>query len=401
MKRRGPVPGAVVRLYDDAWQRWSFPGGVPRMLETGAELASGEFRRVLGVQARQVIAAPLWVEGADAALASETVKLELEVRGLLPRAQGMDGVTMRLLPHGERTLAVVAVFPPELPADWPEADAFDASPFLLSLPRNALTLWREGEDFVAAFTRGGDVVYWETIDRSVGTDELRVWLGLLCLRLRGEAVVEGPLGVVSWIEGVPASRVAPAGCDTTKDFGEAAPAVPSLERARFDWQPVSMREAAAQSARRERVKRVVLAVAACYILIAAGFALYSGALRWRISRLAAETARLNAEVEKFQPMARDWPMVAATAEPGLYPLEILSGVVSSMPPKGIRLIRFKIENGAMGVEGEADTFQMATDFFNALVTSEAFKGFNLQSDTPQIKANGSASFNIHGMIPAP
>jgi hypothetical protein len=124
-------------------------------------------------------------------------------------------------------------------------------------------------------------------------------------------------------------------------------------------------------------------------------------LRWKISRLTAETARLHAEVDKFQPIARDWTMIAPTAEPSQYPLEILSGVVAGMPPQGVRLIRFKIEAGTVGVEGEADTFQMATDFFNALATAESFRGFNLQSDTPQMKANNSASFNIHGTIPTP
>ena len=409
MKRRGPVPDAVVRLYDETWQRWAFTGGTPHRLETasvnganGANGASGTVRLILGVPARQVIATPLWIEGGDAALAPETVKLELEVRGLLPRAQGMSGVTMRLLPEENRTLAVVAVFPPELPEENSVAGAYDASPFLLTLPRNAVTLWREAEDFVAAFTRGGDVVYWETIDRSVGTDELRTWLGLLCLRLRGEAVIDGMPAVVSWIEGVPATRIAPAGCETSEELsGEAAPGVPSLQRARFDWKPVSAQRAEDQRSRRERMKRVVLAVAAGYIVIAACFALYFGVLRWKATHLEADTARLRAEVEKFQPIARDWGMIAPTAEPLQYPLEILGGVVSGMPQKGIRLIRFKIESGAVGVEGEADTFQAATDFFITLTTAESFRGFNLQSDTPLMKANNTASFNIHGTLPTP
>lgn len=397
MKRRGPASDVVVRLYDETWQRWKFTGGTPRRIEAESAPGDGPSRIVLGVPARQVIAAPLWIDAGDSLLASETVKLELEVRGLLPRVQGMAGVTMRLLPHENRTLAIVAVFPPELPEENSVADAYDASPFLLALPPNAVTLWREGEDFVAAFTRGDEVVYWETIDRSVGTDELRIWIGLLCLRLRGEAVIDALPRVVSWVVGVPAARIAPSGCETQED--SAMPGTPSLSRARFDWKPVSAQRAEDQQARREKLKRIVLAVAACYIVIAAGFALYFGVLRWKIARLTAETARLHAEVDKFQPIARDWTMIAPTAEPSQYPLDILSGVVSGMPQQGVRLIRFKIEGGAVGVEGEADTFQMATDFYNALATAESFRGFNLQSDTPQMKANNSASFNIHGTIP--
>ena len=34
------------------------------------------------------------------------------------------------------------------------------------------------------------MVYWETIDRSAGAVDLRAWMGLLVLRLRGEGVID-------------------------------------------------------------------------------------------------------------------------------------------------------------------------------------------------------------------
>jgi hypothetical protein len=394
-KRRGPLPDLVVRMFDEAWQRWEFVVGVARPTEK----QGGEVRRILAVPARQVIATPLWIEGTEAALASETIKLELEVRGLLPRVQGMDGISLRLLPLGERTLVIAAVFPPELPAESPPAEAFDASAQLLTLPRDAATLWREGDDIVVAITRGDAVVYWETIDRTAGTDEMRIWLGLLCLRLRGEKVIEASPRIVSWVEGIPAARIAPEGCESAED--EMSPAQPTLAHAKLDWKPVSARLAGDLRVRRERIKRVVLAVSACYIVIAAGLALYFGSLRWQASSVAGEAAGLRAEVEKFQPIARDWASIAPTVTPMTYPLEILGGVVGSMPPKGVRLILFKIEDGRMTVNGEADTFQMATDYFNTLSAADALRGFNLQSETPQMKANNSASFNITGTLPTP
>jgi hypothetical protein len=373
MKRRGTAPDVITRLYEETWQRWKLTDGAPQRLEAEAKAENGP----------------------------ETVKLELEVRGLLPRAQALAGTTMRLLPHESRTLAVVAVFPPELPEEHSVANAYDASPFLLVLPRNAVTLWREGEDLVAAFTRDEDVVYWETTDRSVGTEDLKTWLGLLCLRLRGEAVIQAPPRVVSWVEGVPAERIAPAGCETRAESDDEPPGTPSLLHGRFDWKPVSAQRAEDQRVVREKVKRVALAVAAGYIVLAAGFALYFGGLRWKVSRLSEENAKVHAELEKFQPIARDWTMIAPTADPSQYPLEILNGIVAGMPPQGIRLIQFDVDNGKVTVGGEADTFQMATDFYNALATAEIFKGFNLQSDTPEMKANNSAKFNIHGAIPTP
>lgn len=399
MKKRGPLPDVVARLFDAAWQRWEFAAGAPARQLSGE--APGEARRILAVPARHVIATPLWIDGGDAALAPETVKLELEVRGLLPRAQGMAGTAMRLLPGGPRMLAVAAVFPAELPADCPQVEAFEVSPFFLALPADAATLWREGEDFVAAFTRGDDVVYWETIDRAAGAGELRCWLGLLALRLRGETVIEKPPRIASWVEGISAASIAPEGCEIVRDVASAIPGVPSLQRARFDWKPASVLLAEAQRVRNERVRKFVLAVAAGYIVLAAVLALYFGSLRWQMARLAGEAARLRAEVETFQPIARDWAVLSPTLSPSVYPLEILGGAVAGMPAKGVRLILFRVEDGKVTISGEADTFQMATDYFNTLSSSDAFRGFGLQSDTPQMKANNSASFNITGTIPTP
>ncbi len=399
MAKRAPAPDVVARLFDDAWQRWEFAGSVMARQISGESPA--EARRILAVPARQVIATPLWIDGNDATLAPETVKLELEVRGLLPRTQGIAGTAMRLLPGEGRTLAVVAVFPAELPGDFPEADVFEVSPYLLALPPDAATIWREGEDLVVAFTRGEDVVYWETIDRTVGAEELRGWLGVLGLRLRAEGVIARQPRIASWVEGLSAAGIAPEGCAVASEGAASSPGVPSLQNARFDWKPASAVLAMARRVRNRQIRKVVLAVAAVYIVMAAGLAIYFGSLRWQMSRLASETARLRAEVETFQPIARDWNVLAPTLTPAVYPLEILGGAVAGMPAKGVRLILFRVEDGKITVSGEADTFQMATDYFNTLSGSVAFRGFDLQSDTPQMKANNSASFNISGSIPTP
>lgn len=400
-KRHGPLPDLVIRMFDDGWQRWSFVQGMAHPTDQ----EGGDVRRILAVPARHVVAMPLWIDGTDAALAPDTAKLELEVRGLLPRVQGFAGVSLRLIPQEGRTLAVAAVFAPELPTECPEADVFDASPRLLALPRNAATLWREGEDIVAAVTRDDAVVYWETLDRVAGVEEMRVWLGLLLLRLRGEGVIEALPRVVSWIEGVPASRVAPEGC-LADDAGDMKPAQASLDQARLDWRPVSVQLAAEQRVRRERIRQIALAVAAAYIVIAAVLVIFFGAMKWQAGRLAREAAELNAEVEKFQPIARDWGAIAPTVTPVTYPLEILGAVVGAMPPKpasggGVKLILFNIDDGRVTVSGEADTFQMATDYYNTLAATEEMNGFNLQADTPQMKPNNSASFKITGTLPAP
>jgi hypothetical protein len=393
--RKDQHPDVVVRLFDEDWQVWELAGS-PRRLGPG--VTTNGSRRTLAVPARHVVASPLWIEGADLALAPEAAKLELEVRGLLSRAQGMDGISLRLLPVENRMLAVAAVFPPELPEDCPTADRFEGSPFLLPLPADAVTLWRENGDYVAAATRGTDVVYWETIDNAAGTEELRIWLSLIVLRLQGDGVLTGSPRIVSWIEGLPADRIAPAGCPHD-DMAADSAGTPTLEKVQADWKPVSVHAAEDRRQRRARVQRIVLAVAAVYIVLAAVLGLYAGVLRWKAAGLRAESAKLRAEVESFQPTIRQWDVIAPTVESAQYPLELLRGVVEAMPGAGVQLTEFKIEAGKVYVKGEADSFALANTFFNNLASHEALRGIVWAPHQPTPDALNRWRFTKEGTLP--
>lgn len=394
MSRREPAPELLTRLFGSDWENWRFNGLAPHRVDDASEPA----RRTLAVPARHVLATPLWIEGADPALAPEAAKLELEVRGLLPRAQGMDGVALRLLPVEGRTLAVAAVFPPELPEDCPPAERFEGSPFLLELPPDAVTLWREGEDYVAAFTRGPEVVYWETIDRSAGADEVRGWLSLILQRLRGEGVITVAPRVTSRVEGLPAGRIAPPGCEVIPSPPEE---VPSLANQRSAWKPVSLHAAETRQRQRAKMRNVVLAIVAGYIALAAVLLLYAGFQQWRTGRLAAANDRLRAEVAAFQPTRRDWQVLAPTIEPAQFPLELLRGVVESLPPGNIHLTRLVVEEGRIIVEGEADSFALATDYYNALAGNEALRGITWSGNTNPIIGATVTTFHAEGALPPP
>lgn len=393
-RRREPAPELLTRLFEAEWENWQFNGRAPHRVET----AEAHGRRTLALPARHVLATPLWIDGADLALAPEAAKLELEVRGLLPRAQGMEGVDLRLFPVENRTLAVAAVFPPELPEGCPAADRFEGSPFLLDLPADAATIWREGDDLVAAFTRGRDVVYWETIDRDAGVDEVRGWLGLIIQRLRGEGVLNAVPAIASRVEGLPAARIAPPVCAVL----DSAPAEsPSLERVRAAWKPVSVHAAEARRRQQERLRNVVLGVVAGYLALAAVLLLYAGFLQWRAGRLATENQRLRADVEAFQPTRRDWQLLAPTIEPAAFPLERLRGVVEALPAGKINLTRLVIEDGRIIVEGEAESFALATDYYNALAASEALRGITWSGNTNPVIGPAVTTFHAEGALPTP
>lgn len=392
MSRKVRSSDILFRLFEDSWETWEM-GALPRKLE-GA--AGADAPRILAVPARQVIATPLWIDGTDSVLVAEAARLELDIRGLVPRAPGMDAIVVRTFPDETRTLVVAAVFPTETPAEFPEAERFDASPFLMSLAPDAITLWREGEDLVAAVCRGRQVVYWETNDRASDAGAIRAWLDLIILRLRGEGIITESLRFANGVEGFPADRVFPAGCDGAPLSLDAAGCAPSLTGARFEWRPEPVIRAERQRARKAQTRKIVMAVAAGYLVVALCFGIYFGFLKIRASLLTAEAAKLAAGVEKFQPIASEWTsLLGRTADPGGYPLEILSAVVSAMPPEGIRLTEFGIEDTKVRVAGEADSFNIANDYLNKVAENDATV---VWTKTTPVPVGNTTRFAIEGVI---
>lgn len=392
MKRRAQAPEVVHRLFGDAWEVWETGEPSPRKLDGDAP---PDAQSILAMPARQVIACPLWIEGTDPAIVLDAAKLELDVRGLVPRALGLAAVVFRTFPAEDRTLVVAAIFPAEAPPEFPAATRFDASPFLMKLAPDAVTLWREGDDVVAAVCRGNHVVYWETNDLTADAAELRAWLDLIVLRLRGEGIVSAPLRFANCVAGIPTDRLLPSGCEAV----EAAGCEPSIADAKFDWRPESVIRADRDRARAAQQRRILTAVAAGYLAVAACIGIYFGVLKIRASLLESEASKLRAQIEAYQPIAGEWTsLLGRTAEPEIFPLEILSRVVSAMPPEGIRLTLFKIDNLDVHLEGEADSFGVANNYAVKVVESDPVVSWTRQTPTTR---GSTTHFVIQGRIREP
>lgn len=392
MSRRVPSREILFRLFDDSWESWEL-GAVPRRVEDAGAADQGS----LAVPARQVVCSPLWIEESDDALVTEAAKLELEVRGLMPRAHGMNAVVLRAIPGGNRTMVVASVFPEGLPDEYPEAIRFDASPFLISLGADALTIWREGDDIVAAVTKGAHVVYWETNDRGADTVELRVWLGLIVTRLRGEGIITTTLTFANCVAGLAAERIMPQGCHPEPTVRDASDCAPNVRDAKWEWRPEAVLLAEQAQAQRARNRKVLFAVGAAYLVLAILVGAYFGLLTLQAGMLGREAKSLEEQIEGFQPVADEWlDVIGRTADPATFPLVILGKVVAELPPDGVRLTQFKIDGNEVTVAGEADSILIANDFTNKVAGSDSAVAWERQTPIPL--PNNTAQFTILGEI---
>ncbi len=392
----------LLRLWGDVWERWHWPDGVEKdaaWLESIERdpAASGD-PATLAVPARLVVAVPLWINSLEAEIVDETAKLELEVRGLLGKRQTADDAILRTLDQrGDRTLVLAAVFPATLPDTMPLAlfDRYEASPCLRPLRADALTLWREGRDVVAAFTRGAAVVYWEAIGTTDDAREISGWLSLVCLQLRAEGVLDGEIEMVSELAGFKDGviRLPQGVVGSTSGVDEVKP---TLAGGIFRWRPVAAVAAAAAAVRARQMRQVVLAMAAAYGGIVLIVGLYLGWQRFQLAGMAGRAESLRAEVATFQPVADRWDRIGATTETAFFPLEILHHVVEHLPGDGVRLTIFNYEDGRVLVEGDAMPQRLATPFFDAIREDPDLVDIRWDMGTPALRPDGSAKFSIQG-----
>ncbi|MGC1479875.1 MAG: hypothetical protein WA771_05200 [Chthoniobacterales bacterium] len=401
-------PAELIRRWGEVWERWQWPdgaGGEPGWIESVEREPQPHGKpATLAVPARLVVAAPLWIDSVESEIVEESARLELDVRGLLVKRQAAGDAVLRVVDSvGERTLVLATVFPLALPESMPAAlfDRYDASPFLRPLRSDALTVWREGDDLVAGFTRGSKVVYWESIGSTDDTREIAGWLNLACLQLRAEGVIDSQLEFVNELPGFKEGVLAlPNGV-----VASAAPVEeeikPSLANGIFRWRPPVAVAAAAAAVRSKQVRQLGLALAAIYCGIALIVGLYLGYQQFRTARMQSEAAALQAEVGEFAPISRAWRRVGVTAMPEFFPLEILHHVVNHLPEDGIRMTTFDVEDGRVLVEGEANPQRLTSSFFEAVDSDPELVAFSWNMPQPDLRADGSAKFEVRGNFNLP
>lgn len=395
-------PGTtLLRLWGESWELWELPqtsslepsylGPAPERPSTGKDC-------ILSVPARWVVAAPIWVDSQDPEIIQNSIELEMEVRGLLPKRKFTDVVCFRKLVEGNKSLVICAIFPPEVPARYSDQPftRYEASPLLVDPVEDGLTLWREGEDIVAVFTRNREVVYWSTTDWPAESKQLSLWLKNLILHLLATRVLS------KW-----PSRVAIDSNLKAYGFKNLIPLIseeaihlkPSLKSADFKWKPEDARETERKRVSTRKTRRIILSVAAAYLLVVSLAGLDLSWLHFKSQQLQTRIGQLEMQTGKFQPSIREWRIVGPGAETAYYPIEILHRVVKNMPASGIRLTIYDTTDGRVSIEGEAESVSQASQFLASLSQDKDLQQMNWEMPTPALLPNNAARFQLTGVAP--
>lgn len=397
--------GAVLRPVASGWEKWGEDeAGTWLMRAQGPEAAALDPAAgdLFAVPVRRAFSVSLWVPADDPTLFADLVFTQLELRGLAGRGRGQTTFSWEEIDReGNEALLHATVLPANLDARFWNGAVTDyvVSPLCLPLLPDGLTLWLEEGVWVAAVTRGGKLLHFQTLAEPglSGQMALEVWLLLASLEAGGmlARTPEGrlfhqtpePPDLASWT----ASGGIPLECVPLPP-PVRPPDPPAL-------MPLPVREAQAARKAGLRRRKIALAAAAGYFVLVLVAALYTGFLAWREHALRAAVAAEAGDVAQVKRTMDTWRELLPAIDPKLYPLEVLYQISNALPADGgVQLTQFQMSPREVLINGEVTGIPVALRFQEAVTQNkELAEFFDWTSDQVVPTGKGNFRFQMRGV----
>ena len=395
--------GAIYRPSSAGWQKWAEDAGGAFALQGDApELADlkPSAGGLIAVPVRRAFSLCVWIPADDPAIFPDLVLTQLEMRGLAGRSREETSFAWREIEHaGNEALVQVTVLPAHLaPRYWHgEVTDYAVSPACLPLDSDAVTIWREQGIWVAAVTRSGKLLHFQSLAEPLpdASMALEVWMMLSPLEagnMTGShlpVVFYRQLGdefdLAAW------SQSAAAG-PTVRDFPPPVrPAEP------LGCIPVAVRQLQVDKKKSARQQRFAFAGAAVYLALVLALAGQTLWLHWQARKLKAEVDAMAPAVAATKDAMDRWQALQPALEPSTYPLEVLFQTARLLPKDGVRLTLFEMNLGRVLIQGEASTLAAAIKFQDDLEKNAELEGlYDWTAEAPKPLPNGSTRFQIDG-----
>ncbi len=406
-------PMAVLFPGENAWELWRGRAGEPLDLHhrfESSDLAAFQAvsrkdtsaaRRVVGLPVHSVVALPMWVTvpGESENEIRQAAELQLERAGLRARNES-QGVDFSLIEKENSRSLILAQgltdHTPTLAEQSQLATDHIAAPFLLPLPPNHLTIWRELGRLVAAITRQGRVVFFDALSAPELDTTAIQEIHRMAAQLSLLDMLNTVEGIMLWTPEGDAQSIADAtglGVDRADRPGPVF-----AENLSSQLEPRSARIARQRTQQRDRSQKTLKMIGVGAGAVALVISAVLVWLNWQRNVLRNEVASLRPQAAQVEAMRERWASVAAAVDKDGFVLETLLVIQSLPAAESVSLDKFDRRADRISIEGTAPSATQALRFLDALSGSDAFADYDWTFPQPTFHG-GSASeakFEIEG-----
>lgn len=350
---------------------------------------------VTGIEMLCFDSAPFWsLNHADSP--DEAVALRWEGLGLA----GHEGASLwshwKVATHDRQTLVGTLALVTEPPVC--NAEQHEPSARLLPLPSNGLAVWKELGRFVAAFTRGGELVHACVLTARELDADAAFEARDVCAALMAHGFIQPSEAVHVWTA---------CGTDFAPQLACLFENAAVIKAPRPDPRPpteasglLPANVAVMQQARQRRQRQIMM-LASAAVLYVFFFSAWWLRLQWResqLSRAERSLAAVQPQIDRVRDAQARWLEMESAIDPDLYPVELFHQIVSLLPAEGIRLKEFQIEDDRLILSGEATTVNHALGFKDRLAACEPLQRYAWSFPVPTIRDDSRADFRAEGTL---
>jgi len=395
------LPGATGA---EPWEVWILGGqNTAECIQTCASPQENRLRKnaTLALPLSQVFCLPLWLNETDPKQIGAMIPLQLELRGLQSRGHGATVWDWSVVEQeSTRTLVVAGILPSTLAKEVEDEayGGFDLSARYLSLPENALTLWKEQDRLVVAITRGKNLVYFQALAEEKITDRSLQDLNCIRATLTMQGVLSSLQQVTVWAESTPAELSA-LGTALQLPVNQAKGSSPRFPFVSWKLTPTRVTEGKKnREARRWQARAAFLALA-IYLVVAACLITRFLFTSYHVSELRQWQSSHAQDLALVRDTQAAWKELEPVVNENSYPLELLIHTYEAIPPDQLRLTLFEAENGHLLIKGEAKNVSAAFQLLDNLKKSPELAGYTWNMGQPQILPNDLAQLQVEGTRP--
>jgi|GEM_PF-4614077 len=408
---------------DKGWEVWSSGSNTPRLLASEANLLQ-EKVDALALPSHTLLISSHWLIKADRSTLRNSLLLELERQGLVNPGHPPDSLDFQILCEEGARCLVSACLLPTPPTSIPKAKALVSTADLLPLPEDSLILWREGEDFILAASRGNRCVHLEVLPSQSPESAFPSKFLITQLVLEDAAISSGFKNITIWSPLAPGTLTAITSLTGLTTTATTRPA-PRLAGNHWHIIPTVVARQQAQTARQGTFFKWVLLGAFLYAIVAVFYVEQYYALQAELTSLKKKQAATAKEAEEFRKTSARWEVLRPAFDPSEFLLEKLLAIKSSVTDENTHLTSFEITPAKVShthssrehsgsptqatiafptkitIRGEASTVRLAYTFLENIKKSPALGSHTWNMPDPKILPSGAAQFQVEGVPGGP
>lgn len=388
-----------------AWRVKGKDGAVPDPAARSARKADW-----IAIPAKALVSIPMRFHGMEAGRREAAVQLELEAAGFAAESQQSHQFETRVHDDETRdqrvwTCVQAAALPKEV-LDGGLRASYAPSVCFQSLEPRKARLWKEAGSLALVLpdAEGRPLHFQALANREPDADAAaEVRCILAAAELAGVGADVDSLGLCLDDEEAVASLEDRRQFAAALDFPVVLEKPTAPHPPRESWRLVPEPIVKQRQARKRR-RAIALAITSAVLVIVAGLGAYGAGLWKRQQELEAQSRRLRVlepKLVEVRSAKERWDALQLALTPDQYPVELFYQLVQLLPPEGIRLTLFEMNEEKITLAGEASSVNHAISLREDLVSSPAFKewGFREGFPQPSVRPDGRAEFHAEGLRP--